>query len=171
MERKRKLSSIRSASEFELFREINEGTLKLINIRHKLRANEFEISRENTTALDRRELKNLFWIMASSIEDTQLSQIHRSLLGHYLLIFQNFSYLFSGEKTQNCSKGTFETSSQPSPIRESNWKTQIRSYGYETQQSSAGAKGMYIRVRPRFFDQVGHQTTNASIGNKYFFTK
>ena len=28
-----------------------------------------------------------------------------------------------------------------------------------------------IRVRPRFFDQVGHQTTNASIGNRYFFTK
>ena len=28
-----------------------------------------------------------------------------------------------------------------------------------------------IRVRPRFFDQVGHQTTNASFGNKYFFTK
>ena len=28
-----------------------------------------------------------------------------------------------------------------------------------------------VRVRPRFFDQVGHQTTNASIGNKYFFTK
>ena len=27
------------------------------------------------------------------------------------------------------------------------------------------------RDRPRFFDQVGHQTTNASIGNKYFFTK
>ena len=24
------------------------------------------------------------------------------------------------------------------------------------------------RVRPRFFDQFGHQTTNASIGNKYF---
>ena len=24
------------------------------------------------------------------------------------------------------------------------------------------------RVRPRFFDQVGHQTTNASIGNKHF---
>ena len=22
-----------------------------------------------------------------------------------------------------------------------------------------------------FFDQVGHQTTNASIGNKHFFTK
>ena len=29
---------------------------------------------------------------------------------------------------------------------------------------------MHIRVRPRFFDQVGHQTTNASIGNKYFFS-
>ena len=24
------------------------------------------------------------------------------------------------------------------------------------------------RDRPRFFDQVGHQTTNASIGNKHF---
>ena len=29
----------------------------------------------------------------------------------------------------------------------------------------------YCRVRLRFFDQVGHQTTNASIRNKYFFTK
>ena len=29
---------------------------------------------------------------------------------------------------------------------------------------------LVLRVRPRFFDQVGHQTTNASIGNKYFFT-
>ena len=28
-----------------------------------------------------------------------------------------------------------------------------------------------IRVRPRFFDQVGHQTTNASNENKFFFTK
>ena len=27
------------------------------------------------------------------------------------------------------------------------------------------------RDRPRFFDQVGHQTPNVSIGNKYFFTK
>ena len=27
------------------------------------------------------------------------------------------------------------------------------------------------RDRPRFFDQVGHQTTNVSIGSKYFFTK
>jgi hypothetical protein len=32
-------------------------------------------------------------------------------------------------------------------------------------------EGMYNRVRPRFFDQVGHQTTNVSIGSKYFFTK
>ena len=30
---------------------------------------------------------------------------------------------------------------------------------------------MHIRDRPRFFDQVGLQTTNASIGNKHFFTK
>ena len=27
------------------------------------------------------------------------------------------------------------------------------------------------RDGPRFFDQVGHQTTNASIENKHFFTK
>ena len=26
----------------------------------------------------------------------------------------------------------------------------------------------HIRDRPRFFDQVGHQTTNASIGNEHF---
>ena len=29
----------------------------------------------------------------------------------------------------------------------------------------------HTRDRPRFFDQVGHQTTNAYIGNKHFFTK
>ena len=29
----------------------------------------------------------------------------------------------------------------------------------------------YIRVRPRFFDQVGHETMYASSGNKDFFTK
>ena len=28
-----------------------------------------------------------------------------------------------------------------------------------------------VRDRPRFFDHVGHQTTNASIENKHFFTK
>ena len=27
------------------------------------------------------------------------------------------------------------------------------------------------RVRPRFFDQVGHKTMYASSGNKHFFTK
>ena len=30
---------------------------------------------------------------------------------------------------------------------------------------------MYIRDLPRFFNQVGHRTTNASIENKHFFTK
>ena len=29
----------------------------------------------------------------------------------------------------------------------------------------------YSRVRPRFFDQVGHETMYASSGNKHFFTK
>ena len=31
--------------------------------------------------------------------------------------------------------------------------------------------GLGSRDRPRFLDQVGHQTTYASIGNEYFFTK
>ena len=30
---------------------------------------------------------------------------------------------------------------------------------------------MQNRVRPRFFDQVGHETMYASSGNKHFFTK
>ena len=30
--------------------------------------------------------------------------------------------------------------------------------------------GGSIRYRPRFFDQVGHQATYASIGNRHFFT-
>ena len=29
----------------------------------------------------------------------------------------------------------------------------------------------YTRYRPRFFDQVGHQTTDASMGNKHFIIK
>ena len=39
---------------------------------------------------------------------------------------------------------------------------QIFSFTYIGEQS---------RVRPRFFDEVGHQTTNAPIENKHFFTK
>ena len=34
-----------------------------------------------------------------------------------------------------------------------------------------GLSDVLTRYRPRFFDQVGHQTTNASMGNKHFFTK
>ena len=33
------------------------------------------------------------------------------------------------------------------------------------------AKEWLSRDRPRFFDQVGHQTTNLSIENKYFFNR
>jgi hypothetical protein len=33
------------------------------------------------------------------------------------------------------------------------------------------ASGLKTRVRPRFFDQVGHETMYASSGNKHFFTK
>ena len=39
------------------------------------------------------------------------------------------------------------------------------------QQSPMCARALHItktRYRPRFFDQVGHQTTFASIGNKHF---
>ena len=32
-------------------------------------------------------------------------------------------------------------------------------------------EGKNNRDPSRFFDQVGHQTTNASIGTKHFFTK
>ena len=30
---------------------------------------------------------------------------------------------------------------------------------------------IFLRYCPRFFDQVGHQTNYASMGNKHFFTK
>ena len=30
-------------------------------------------------------------------------------------------------------------------------------------------KDLSFRDRPRFFDQDGHQTTDVSIGNKFFF--
>ena len=30
---------------------------------------------------------------------------------------------------------------------------------------------VWIKVRPRFFDQVGHETMYAPSGNKHFFTK
>ena len=40
-----------------------------------------------------------------------------------------------------------------------------------TSKESNDENKVNIRVRPRFFDQVGHQTTNASSGNKHFFTK
>ena len=33
------------------------------------------------------------------------------------------------------------------------------------------SKNILARDHSRFFDQVGHQTTNTSIGNKHFFTK
>ena len=32
-------------------------------------------------------------------------------------------------------------------------------------------RGISIRYRPRFFDQVGHQTMYESMGNKHFITK
>ena len=42
-------------------------------------------------------------------------------------------------------------------------------------RASEGDKLMHKKVSsrdlPRFFDQVGHRTTNASIENKHFFTK
>ena len=45
------------------------------------------------------------------------------------------------------------------------WKLHYRSY--------LNSLSVYVdsRDRPRFFDQVGHQTTNTSIGYKHFFNK
>ena len=37
--------------------------------------------------------------------------------------------------------------------------------------SALDFKELEIRVRPRFFDQVGHETMYASSGNEHFFTK
>ena len=42
---------------------------------------------------------------------------------------------------------------------------------YEISKAQVEGIEIVARDRPRFFDQVGHQTTNASIGNKHFFTK
>ena len=39
------------------------------------------------------------------------------------------------------------------------------------QKEAAAAVARLLRVRPRFFDQVGHETMYASSGNKHFFTK
>ena len=36
---------------------------------------------------------------------------------------------------------------------------------------NTGYNYIHTRVRPRFFDQVGHETIYASSGNKHFFTK
>ena len=33
------------------------------------------------------------------------------------------------------------------------------------------SSAIQVRYRPRFFDQVGHQITYASMGNKHFITK
>ena len=42
---------------------------------------------------------------------------------------------------------------------------------HDTQYSYLMNHDVTGRVRPRFFDQVGHETTYAPSGNKHFFTK
>ena len=51
--------------------------------------------------------------------------------------------------------------------------TPVWLYGIPSFTEGTYVRRIYLltRVYPSFFDQVGHQTTNASIGNKYFFTK
>ena len=44
-------------------------------------------------------------------------------------------------------------------------------YMHELKSAISERAGMAIRDLSRFFDQVGHRTTNASIENKHFFTK
>ena len=38
-------------------------------------------------------------------------------------------------------------------------------------ECSLAKEDLHIRYRDRFFDQVRHETTHASSGNKHFFTK
>ena len=56
---------------------------------------------------------------------------------------------------------------------ESSWALPVKPRGQSWHWNNLDPKNQVINsnVRPRFFDQVGHQTINASIGNKYFFTK
>ena len=44
-------------------------------------------------------------------------------------------------------------------------------WGVREAMVSSKIKHLPNRVRPRFFDQVGHETMCASRGNKHFFTK
>ena len=44
-------------------------------------------------------------------------------------------------------------------------------WGVREAMVSSKIKHLPNRVRPRFFDQVGHETMYASHGNKQFFTK
>ena len=44
-------------------------------------------------------------------------------------------------------------------------------FEYHRYSSSIRIEDVQNRVRPRFFDQVGHETMYASIANKHFFTK
>ena len=44
-------------------------------------------------------------------------------------------------------------------------------FSYASSDWLTAPKGPASRVRPRFFDQVGHETIYASSGNKHFFTK
>ena len=49
--------------------------------------------------------------------------------------------------------------------------TRIIYLGYPLLCHATGKHYIINRYRPRFFDQVGHQTTSAYIENKHFFTK
>ena len=46
----------------------------------------------------------------------------------------------------------------------------ISFFSFSVSMQNIHSTYLCIRYRPRFFDQVGHQTTYASIGNRHFFT-
>ena len=60
---------------------------------------------------------------------------------------------------------------QHTAMKENNISQTLLTFSEEFSTLHVINENFYPRVRPRFFDQVGYQTTNASIGNKYFFTK
>jgi hypothetical protein len=99
----------------------------------------------------------------------------------YWLIFISFAETQKSEELWHCADGKqkipkrYRCDEWPNCIDgsdERNCTTKTGKFsGLFKSKSRFSCRPIKSRDRPRFFDQVGHQTTNASIGNKYFFTK
>ena len=65
----------------------------------------------------------------------------------------------------------FSTFENPTNLMKNQTRLKIKPWLKETCNQSNCINELCLRVRPRFFDQVGHETMDASSGNKHFFTK